>query len=374
MAESWRGLTPTIYKLGRNYRSVPGIVRLANQIQSCMNDTIPLVMTSQREEEGRCTSFLQSATPRDIAGGIAERISQDNRPKDSTLRFRDNVVLVRAKSQIKDVELEMIRCRVPYVIRGGQGVFQSREAKDLVAYLRIVSNPQDVVAFTRACSTPKRGIGDAGIRALSQQAAKGHNGDLVKAAVDSPNPKLHEFGTLVTQLRHMVESGTGVLALLTQLIDQIGFKALVIARYRADETELETKLIMLDKILEAIDGIEASLTNASLEDVVFRLTMDKEDESKEEDGGGKAVISTIHSAKGLEWERVFVVNLYEGSLPHSWARSEAEIEEERRLFYVACTRARRLLYLCVPHQCQIGPKLVSATPSRFIDELRAKRT
>ena len=376
MAKSWRGVEPVIYKLERNYRSVPGIVRLANQIQGCMSATIPLTMSSQREaQEGvRCTAFLQSATPRDIAGNIAERIADDNRPKGSTLRYRNNAILVRSKGQIKDVEMELIRCRVPYVIRGGQGVFQSREAKDLVSYLRIMSNPRDVVAFTRAASVPKRGIGDAGIRALGLQAAKGHGGDLVAAAIASPNPKMNEFGNQILLLRNLVANdGMGVVEVLNRLIALIGFRALVTARYRADGTEVETKLIALDKILEAIGAIEESLGGGSLEDVVFRLTMDKEEEAKDEDDGGKTVISTIHSAKGLEWARVFVTNVVEGSLPHSWCRTEAEIEEERRLFYVACTRARDRLYICVPHSSQIGPKLVPATPSRFIEELRAQR-
>lgn len=376
MAKSWRGVVPALYNLGRNYRSVPGIVRLANRIQGCMTTTLPLVMSSQREEQAevRGTAFLQSASPRDIAGNIAERIAQNNRPKGSTLRYRDHAVLVRSKGQIKDVEMELIRCRVPYVIRGGQGVFQSREAKDLVSYLRIVSNPRDVVAFTRAASVPKRGIGDAGVRALQLQAAKGHEGDLVAAAQASPNPKLNEFGCQLRLLQRLVsQDGAGVVELLNRLIELIGFRSLVIARYRADGAELETKLTALDKILEAIGAIEESLGGGSLEDVVFRLTMDKEEEVKDEDGGGKTVISTIHSAKGLEWPVVFVTNVVEGSLPHSLCRTPSEIEEERRLWYVACTRAQDRLYICVPNSVHYGPKMVPASPSRFIEELRARR-
>jgi len=377
MSKGWRGVVPTLYKLGRNYRSVPGIVRLANQIQGNMAATIPLIMTSQRDEsEGRCTLFMQSATPRDIAANIAEKIAQGNRQVGSTLRYRDNAILVRTRNQTKDVELELIRCRVPYVIRGGQGVFQSREAKDLIAYLRLISNPRDVSAFTRASSVPKRGIGDAGIRALLLQAGKGHGGDLVLAAKASPNPKMNEFGCLIHRFQITQEvDRPGVLELLHQIIEQIGYQSLMNARYMGDPGELENKQTALTALLDAIDAIEAALTNASLEDVVFRLTMDKEEEASEEDSGGKTVISTIHAAKGLEWNRVFVVNMVEGSLPHSKCMgSVAEIEEERRLWYVACTRAREVLYVCVPSNISWGNTMRAAKPSRFIDELRARRT
>lgn len=373
MAASWRGKAPTVYKLERNYRSVPAIVNLANRIQNKMKATLPLVMTSQKEEEPGVVPVLTLAgmTARDIANKIGEKIASDGR-KVNGFRYRDNAILVRSNSQIRDVEMELIRYRVPYVIRGGQGIFQSREAKDLVSYLRIMSNPRDVVAFTRASSVPTRGIGEAGIRALVAQAAKGHDGDLIKAALVSPNPKMGTFAALVAQLQQAMGQ-RGVVEILNVLMDQIGYRALLQARYRGDIDELESKLMLVDRVVETIGAIEEGVQNATLEDIVFRLTMDREPTPDEEDTGGKTVISTIHSVKGLEWARVFVTNLVEGSLPHTFSRTEAEVEEERRLFYVAVTRAQRVLYLCVPATRQMGPNAVDAKPSRFMEELRTPK-
>lgn len=376
MSKSWRGVVPTVYKLQRNYRSVPDVVKLANEIQSNMKETIPLVMESQKEASGSSIFMMRGATASDIAAKIAEKIAFDNRDPEKGLRFRDNAILVRSKAQIKDVEAALITNRVPYVIRGGSGLFQSREAKDLVAYLRIISNPKDLIGFTRACSVPRRGLGDASIRAINTQAAKGHDGDLVAAAIASPNPKMNDFGGLIRQFQvSIARNGQTATAILSALVDFIGYKALVRARYAENPEEAESKLALVDKVLEAIGSIESGIEGASLEDVVFRLTMDKEEEeSTQDDRGGKAVISTIHSAKGLEWERVFVTNVIERSLPH-WLSmgSEAEIEEERRLFYVACTRPRRILYVCVPSFLQWGPKQQQASPSRFLDEIQKKK-
>ena len=367
MTKGWRNVVPKVYKLERNYRSVPDVIRLANNIQSHMTETIPLTMVAQAPSEGACVSKIVGDTAAHIGMEIGQKIAFENRS--GVLSYKDNAILVRSKAAIKDVEMGLIRARVPYVIRGGVGIFQSREAKDLVAYLKVLSNPRDAVAFTRAVGVPKRGVGDAAMRALQTQANKGHGGNLILAAMASPNIKLAEFGGLLHQFQKAIEANNpGAGAIMAAVSDQIGYRALVRARCASDNMDADDRLALIDRVMESIDGIEQALgEHGTLEDLVFRLAMDQRED--EEDLAGKAIISTIHASKGLEFTRVFVTNLYEGALPHRFSTSDAEIEEERRLAYVAVTRAKKKLVLCVPRTVQVGKNMAAARPSRFIQEL-----
>lgn len=367
MVAGWRGVVPVTYKLEDNYRSLGKVVRFANRIQQTMTGTVPLAMQVKRVEpefEGSVT-LLREGASRDIAEKIADTIARDNRNKTGRYKFKDNAILVRSASQIPDLEDALVRCRIPYVVRGGQGLFQTEEARDLFAYLKLVVNPSDVMAFKRAVSTPKRGLGDVAVEKLQKVAADKYDRDLVKAAQNSEHMVLRPFGDFIGDLSRYEHPADAI----NKLIRQIDYRGIIKDRYKKNAEAVERKLNNLDRILEAITGLVESAPggDATFADIVFRVTMDSKAEAASDDG--VVVISTIHNAKGLEWPRVYITNIYEGSLPHQWSSSETEVEEERRLFYVAVTRARDVAVLCVPTMISRGPNMVRVQPSRFLVEL-----
>jgi hypothetical protein len=368
MVAGWRGVVPVTYKLEDNYRSLGKVVRFANRIQKTMTGTVHLQMNVKRLEaegyEGAVT-LIREGTDRDIAERVAETIARDARLKTGKFKFRDNALLVRSASQIPALEDALVRCRIPYIVRGGQGLFQTEEARDLFAYLKLVVNPSDVVAFKRAVSTPKRGLGDVAVEKLQKTALTKFDGDLVRAAQNSDHMVLRPFGDFIGDLGRFENPVDA----LHKLISRIDYRGLIRDRYKKNPEAQERKLENLDRILEAIKGLVESSPNgtASFADIIFRVTMDSKAEAASDDG--VVVISTIHNAKGLEWPRVYVTNVYEGSLPHQWSSSEKEVEEERRLFYVAVTRARDVCGLCVPTTVSRGPNVVRVQPSRFLVEL-----
>lgn len=367
-SEGWRGVVPKLYKIQRNHRSVPEIVNLANLTCSRMTNTIPLHMESWRGLQGEhgTTKLMKACEPRDIAIQIASEINHDSMLKRSPLRYDDVAILVRSgKTQVRDIEAELVKRRIPYVVRGGQSLLQTEEIRDLMCYMRLVSNPNDFMALNRAVSIPKRGIGPQSLERIRDVAKTKYGNDLIAACQEEK--KLAGFVLTVNQIR---QCENDPLAALREVIRLTDYAVYVREKYRREPERVQHKLENLDRI-QLLLQILLEDNPMTISDVCFQLTMDRgAGDGKDE---GKAVISTIHSAKGLEFRRVYVTNCYEGSLPHKFSMgSLAEIEEERRLWYVACTRAKDELILCVPAMQQMGPNTHSLTPSRFLAEIGIK--
>ncbi len=380
-AKEWRGVQPNLYRIARNHRSVPEIVKLANVIQSKMTQTIPLRMESWRgtQEEHGETQILRACLPEDIAASIAAEIARDNdkyqkdqariargeTPRASTnkpIPYRNNAILVRAASQIRDLETELVRRRIPYIVRGGLGLTKTEECRDVLAYLKLATNHRDFASFCRAAQAPKRGAGDAAFEKTRSVARESFDGDLIEAA--RQDRKLTQFVDIidiVTQFREAPVTAIHRILALTQYEDYIKRK------YSKDSDKVVTKLENIGRLIQMVEALHGD--GMSVDDLIFLLTMDK---MREDDPEGAVVISTIHSAKGLEWKRIYLTNITEGSLPHQFATTPDEWEEERRLFYVACTRARDYLILCVPEMGQRGPNTIMLKPSRFLAEIGVK--
>ena len=387
-SEGWRGTVPAMYRIARNHRSARGIVRLANRIQKSMINTVPLQMQEWREEEG-AIKRLAACLPQDVAFAVAAEIQRDAQRKRDPVLYRENAILVRSAVQIRDVEGELVRRRIPYVVRGGRGLLQTEEVRDMLAYLRLASNRKDFTAFVRCASVPRCGVGEVALRKLRAEAVAAHDGDLMAAAAS--NPRLQALAGTVEQISMFKGSPVAVLDKLLALFD---YRKYVEAKYKRDHDKQKVKLDNIDRFVLMVASLaEDGLT---LEDLIFKLTLDKPrgddteravldrdlaageltreqyDRRLAELEHGSVVVSTIHSAKGLEWRRVYVTNVVEGSLPHKFAMgSEGEVEEERRLFYVACTRARDSLVLCVPEKAQVQANVSRLAPSRFLVEIGA---
>ena len=365
-SKSWRGVQPVNYTIARNHRSVPEIVRLANAICSKMTNTLPIKMESWRGINGEkgTTKLLKACLALDIAGSIAHEIFHSGQLKKDHIDYRDNCILVRSAVQIRDLEGALVRLRIPYIVRGGRGLLQTEEVRDVLSYLRLATNPKDFMALVRASSVPRRGIGEVALEKIRTLANERFDGDLVKGA-EAGNSKLSLFVAAVQQIQAMAD--TPVKALETAL-RVINYREYIAEKYnkKNEKEKAVTKLENLERFGELLQGLVEE-TNMTLADVVFQLSIDRQ---TDDDESGKVVISTIHSAKGLEWKRVFVFGMVEGYLPHRFSMGNAEeICEERRLVYVAATRARDILVLCIHGMEQHGPNTVTVAPSRFLWEV-----
>jgi DNA helicase-2/ATP-dependent DNA helicase PcrA len=358
-SEGWRGYTPTLYKIAMNHRSLPRVVYLANRIQSKMHETIPLKMDVFRgDSENKGTlELMRGNTPSDIALNIASDIAKGVRKTS----FKDVAILVRSARQIMDVENALVRYRIPYVIRGGRGLLQTEEIRDILAYLRLITNPKDFTALTRAISVPKRGQGDVALEKIRRIANEQYDGDLIKGS--SSIDKLSQFVQSLQDIQRFKEYPVEA---LNKIVLYMDYKNYISKKYKKEPDKITSKMENIERFKELVRGLSED-QKLSTEDLVFQLTMEK---PSEDDTEGQVTISTIHSAKGLEWGKVFLTNVTEGSIPHTFSMgSPAELEEEKRLLYVACTRARDSLTLCVPAMEQKGSNMCRVAPSRFLVEL-----
>ena len=386
-SENWRGQTPVLYRIARNHRSMKDIVLLANKIQKTMTHTIPLQMQPFREEDGFIKKVV-ACLPQDIANNIATEIQKDAARKKEPTLYKENAILVRSAMQIRDIEGELVRRRIPYIVRGGRGLLQTEEVRDILAYLRLASNHKDFIAFVRCCAVPRCGVGEVALNKLRIEANQRFDGDLLEAAKE--NQRLHNLVGIIDQITTFKEAPITALEKLLSLFD---YRAYVREKYKKDFEKVKTKLENIERFVLMVIALTEG-GDMTLDDLIFQMTLDrpKGDEGEkalydrqlstgeltqdqyakkiEELKNGSVTISTIHSAKGLEWKRVYVTNIVEGSLPHRYSMgSDEEIEEERRLFYVACTRAKDILVLCVPEKQQIQANTQRLAPSRFLAEI-----
>lgn len=356
--QGWRGVVPSLYKLQRNHRSVPEVVKLANRIQSCMTNTVPLNMESFRgtkQEHGQVL-LKQALDSRDLADAVCQDIMARH-------DYSGTAILIRAGSQIRDIETDLVKYRIPYIVRGAMGLLQTEEAKDILAYFKMAVNPMDFAAFTRTANLPKRGVGEAGLKKVWDRA-QCFNGDIIECLTQTNHLKLYGYTQVIQGLRDRQENPE---VAVDYLLGKIQYLQYLATKYRHDAAKLETKQNNITRLKELVTSLMEE-RHMTLEDVVFQLTM----QNQKDEADGKVVVSTIHAAKGLEFNTVYVMGLYEGSLPHKWSQSDAEIEEERRLFYVACTRAKNTLILGVPGMVSYyGKDPQFVTPSRFLTEIGA---
>lgn len=357
-AEGWRGGPPVQYRLARNHRSVTEIVEFANRIREKMNESLPLTMVSFRGLQGEkgAMRITRAGTPSEIARGIAYKIVNAGRP------WKEFALLVRSSMQVREIEGELVRARIPYVVRGGRSLLQTEEVRDVLAYVKLAANPRDFAALARAAAAPKRGVGDVALENVRARANQAFSGDLLLAGA-SVGGKLSGFVAVVKQVQDRLADPVKA---LNTAIGFSGYPEYLRRKYAKDPEKVQTKIENLARLRMMIEGLAAT-QELSTEDLIFQLTMEK---PEKEDEKGAVTISTIHSAKGLEWPVVWVTNLVESQLPH-WRScgSEKELNEERRLFYVAVTRGRDTCTLCVPEKYLRGEKWTEVTPSRFLTEL-----
>jgi DNA helicase-2/ATP-dependent DNA helicase PcrA len=352
----------TIVTLGRNYRSAEPILRAAAGVIANNARRRPKRLTSQAGPGDAVTVFQagdEAEEARFVAGSIEELLNE--------LSAGQIAVLFRTNAQSRPFEAELVRRGVPYLVVSGTRFWDRAEVRDAVAYLRLLTAPDDALAFRRAIGVPARGIGQVTMDHLAAEAERG-NVALPTAARTLPGTltnrarlALQEFFDLLEGLRSLALDSPPA-TVVRALLERSGLAA----QYQSGDEDDRNRLANLDQLVaSAAEAGERGLDLAGFLDDVALLS-DADAKAPE-----RAVrLSTLHAAKGLEWDAVFLVGLEDGLLPLRREDSDRDDEEEeRRLAYVGMTRARKRLFLTCARSRRVNGQLLSGRPSPFLLEV-----
>ena len=345
--------------LEENYRSTQTILNAANCViknnrerkeknlwgNNSVGDKIDYIVVSNEKEEAK----LVAETVRDlIAAGIKEE---------------DIAILYRTNAQSRIIEEEMLKKNIKYRVIGSFYFYNRKEIKDLLCYLRLISNHKDDVSLLRIINTPKRGIGEKTISNLSDLASS--SSVSIYEAISSG--KELEFKKIIEELTKASES-LSLTELVDLILDKSGIKKeLSSSKQLEDEIRLEN----LNEFKSITKSYEEEHGSATLSDFLDEISL-VSDMSEHQEGNDRVSLMTVHSVKGLEFDYVFLVGMEEGVFPHYNAindGSASAIEEERRLCYVAITRAKKKLYITSADSRMLFGNANHNLPSRFIEEI-----
>lgn len=343
--------------LEENYRSTSTILDAANQV--IKNNT-------QRKDKNLWTSrgkgekikYYRAYNERDEAQYVIRKV-KELRNKD--VEYKDIAVLYRTNAQSRVLEEEMLKENMPYRVIGSFYFYSRKEIKDLIAYLRLIHNSKDNVSLLRVINTPKRGIGLKTIENLTIKADE--IGTSIYDAISSG--KELEFKKTIEQLKSLSEELT-----LTELIDKVLDASGMRQELESEKTlEAEVRLENLEEFKSITKSFEEREGLVSLEDFLLEISLISDVEEYKDDQN-RISLMTVHSVKGLEFNHVFVVGMEEGIFPHMNSLMEtSELEEERRLCYVAITRAKDDLHLINARRRTLFGKEQINPVSRFIGEI-----
>ncbi|MFW5685112.1 MAG: ATP-dependent helicase [Spirochaetota bacterium] len=367
-------------KLEQNYRSTDTILAAANEvIANNLNRKSKALWTGTKSGNPIELSFPEDESSEGIF--IAETIK--TLAMREQLRYGDVGVLVRTNSLTRNLEVAFLSENIPYRVSGGQSFFQRKEIKDVISYIRLLANPDDDVSLLRVLNTPRRGIGRKTLQGLIA-TAQARGGSLFSAisaqihAADSTLGKraiadLHAFHQLVEEYRSRLFAPRKMADTVRKLIDEIDYWAHLVAEHPNNDKAAKWKNRNVGLFLEFMEKYEHDPDNLSPSPFEFlsRITLDPRDDVDDENDPGKVNLMTIHAAKGLEHEVVFVAGCESGLIPHARALEEDpnNLEEERRLFYVALTRAKQRLFITSCRRRKTMREIRECVPSPFLQEI-----
>lgn len=356
-----------VYKLERNYRSTKNILKLANTVIKNNGRRKDKVLWTSNQE-GVPAQYYQAETENDEALYVARTISQ--LMNNGGYKFSDFAVLMRINALSRAYEQEFAKYNVPFKVFGGFKFFERKEIKDLLAYLRVINNPFDSEAVTRIVNVPKRGIGAKTVETLEQYANETEL-SVYDAVLDvdslplnaGSKQKVRAFGAL---LKELVIKGATMSAdeLIRDVINDSG----ILSMYADDSDESINKKANIDEFVNSVDDFCKMNKDATLSDYLNEVTLSSDTDDM--DATDYVTVATIHSVKGLEFKTVFAVGMEENIFPVSRAAyDDNELEEERRLMYVAITRAEERLYFTRSRSRYLYGERSMTLPSRFMQEL-----
>lgn len=344
-------------KLEQNYRSTKNILDAANCVIKNNQSRKEKNLWSTKGD-GEKVTYYRAYDQLDEAHQVAsfiKKIQKAGKP------LNEVAILYRTNAQSRVMEEELLKDSIPYHIVGGLSFYSRKEIKDLLAYLKLIYNEKDDVSFLRVINTPKRGIGLKSIQALQTRADE--NNSSLFEAIDGG--KEQAFKDMILTLKKEAEKVS-----LTELIDKVLDASSMKKELEAEKTiEAEVRLENLKEFKSITKAFEERLGLVSLEDFLYEVSL-VNDKDEYSDGTDKVSLMTVHSVKGLEFDIVFVIGLEEGVFPHmNSLYSSYDVEEERRLCYVAITRAKEKLYLLnARRRVLFGNEQVNP-PSRFLGEI-----
>lgn len=342
--------------LEENYRSTGNILKAANEV--IKNNKIRKDKNLwTKHEEGSKIRYHRASDEKDEASYVVKEI------KDllyDGVRREDIAVLYRTNAQSRNIEEAMLRENIPYKVIGSFYFYNRKEIKDLISYLKLIYNKNDDISLVRIINVPKRGIGDKTISNLSDKSFK-----LNKCIYDViETGKEQEFKKIIEELKENSKDAT-----LTELVDLILDKTGIRKELETEKTvDAEIRLSNLEEFKSITRTYEENSDSPTLEEFLEEISL-VADMNEHKNETNVVTLMTVHAAKGLEFDYVFVIGMEEGLFPHLNSMETEDLEEERRLCYVAITRAKKKLWLINAKSRMIYGKHDNYFPSRFISEI-----
>ena len=375
---SWRGAAPKNILnfekhfpgakrilLEKNYRCTGNIVNAAAAVIANNKVRAPKVLATDNPPGDK----IEIAILEDADVEAQEVVRAINRERQDFI-YSDIAIFYRTNAQSRAVEESLRMQAIPYKIFGSLRFYERMEIKDLLAYLRLVVNHKDDVSFRRILNVPTRGLGDAALLAVERHATQ-IKAPLLQAArelaeknISRVSSKLQQFLAVFADLEQRF-AGCGLAAIVDVLVSAISYKAYLEKKY---SDQFEDKIDNVHELANAMEQYARRNPETSLNEWLQAVSLSSSEESEQE--GPTVSLMTLHSAKGLEFKRVFLVGVEDGILPHRNSMDLPEqLEEERRLFYVGMTRAMKKLSLFAAIERRTFDKTMSNTPSRFLREI-----
>ncbi len=344
-------------KLEQNYRSTTNILDAANDVIKNNKERKDKKLWSDKGTGDKIT-YYRAFNGIDEAQYVAREIKN---LINNGIEYENIAVLYRTNSQSHVIEEEFLKNKIPYKIVGGIGFYSRKEIKDVLAYLRLIYNEKDNISLLRVINTPKRGVGSKTISNLIEKA--NNEGKSIYEVIVSG--KELEFKNIIEKLKKFSESLT-----ITELVDKILDITGIRKEYESDKTlESDIRLENLEELKTVTRTFEEKEGIVSLEDFLYEVSLVSDVNEYDEDKN-RVSLMTVHSVKGLEFDYVFITGLEEGIFPHmNSLMNNSDLEEERRLCYVAITRAKEKLYLVNARLRMMFGHDCTNLPSRFIGEI-----
>jgi len=385
---AWRGARPEnleqltrdfpgleVIKLEQNYRSCGRILKVANELIS-QNPHVFEKRLWSALGYGDPIRVIQCSSAEDEAEQVAVQLQSHKLQNNG--RYGDYAILYRGNFQARVFEGYLRQMNIPYVVSGGISFFERSEIRDVIAYLRLLANPDDDAAFLRVINTPRRNIGPATLERLGAYAVE-RKVSMLSASSElglqerlsaRANASLQKFSDWLLRLSDRAESGSAE-SIVRQLLDDIGYETWLMEQSK-DVESAERRWNNVTDLLDWLKKLQKNEDDQAegFADVISRLTlMDILQRDNDKQNADAVQLMTLHAAKGLEFPHVYLAGFEEGLLPHQTSIDEDGIEEERRLAYVGITRAQRTLSLTMAQTRKRYGERILCEPSRFLEEL-----
>ncbi|MFI3260621.1 MAG: 3'-5' exonuclease [bacterium] len=347
----------SVITLDQNYRSTTNILKAANDVIKNNTETKDVDLFSELGD-GQLIKYYKSSNDKDENTYVASEIKK---LLEKGYSKRDFAIFYRTNAQSRGIEEAMIKGNIPYRVVGSFLFYKRKEIKDLIAYLKLISNSYDDISLERIINVPKRGIGNSTVEKIRNVANENHT--CLYDAISSG--KEYAFKELIQYIKD-----TRADLDLTELIDLVLEKSGIIDELKAEKTlDADLRIENLMEFRSITENYQKETGSANLEDFLEEISL-VADLTEHKEDSDLVTLMTIHAAKGLEFKVVFLIGLEEGILPHvNSLNSKMELEEERRLCYVAITRAKEKLYISSSDRRMLYGKIEDHKTSRFIDEI-----